>query len=344
MTRVPIGISDFEKIRTGDYYFVDKSMFIADILRSGAEVTLLPRPRRFGKTLNLSMLRHFLDMDRDSRPHFKGLAVEKQSDVYAQLGSRPTVYLTFKDVKAPDFENCIRAIGRQLAYLFQERQALVLPEATEGFERTLFTEIAARTSQTDDLQDALFLLTRLLHRVTGRKVVVLIDEYDMPIHAGHQYGYYAEIIAFMRNLLSSAFKDNPHLHKGVVTGILRVAKESIFSGFNNCIVHTLIDEEYAPYFGFTEDEVVRALDAFSLGERIEEIRAWYNGYRFGTQTVYNPWSIIRYIHGSGSVDQAPEPYWVNTSDNEMIRSLIVEEQTVLVSELEALLQGGTVQT
>jgi hypothetical protein len=182
-------------------------------------------------------------------------------------------------------------------------------------------------------------LTKLLSQATGKQVVVLIDEYDMPIHAGHHNGYYREIVAFMRNFLSGAFKDNPHLHKGVLTGILRIAKESIFSGFNNPAVHTILDEAYAEHFGFTEDEVATTLTIFDLTDRTDEVRMWYNGYQFGTHTIYNPWAIMRYVDNARFPTSRAEPYWINTSDNLLIKRLVVGQNAVSRNDLEKLLSS-----
>ncbi|MDJ0838106.1 MAG: AAA family ATPase [Acidobacteriota bacterium] len=340
MTRpIPIGVSNFEKLRTGNYYYVDKSLLIADVVRSGAEVILLSRPRRFGKTINLSMLHCFFDNAVDNAELFKGLAVTECSDVWAHRGQYPTVFLTFKDLKFDTYDSCHRTLARQMARLFLHHEQVIEQAEPRGIDRKLVTDIIAGNAHTSDLQDALTLLTMLLHRATNRKVMVLIDEYDTPIHAGHHHGYYDEVVGFMHNLLSGALKDNHHLEKGILTGILRIAKESIFSGLNNMDVHTLLDEPFAEHFGFTTREVDRVLIDAGIPDRGEEIRNWYNGYRFGKETMYNPWSMMKL---AANPQMPCRPYWVNTSDNQLTKDLIIEKKAIPTRELETLLRGETV--
>ncbi|MDJ0841743.1 MAG: AAA family ATPase [Acidobacteriota bacterium] len=337
MQPIPIGISNFKKLRTADYAFIDKSMLIADVVRSGAEVILLPRPRRFGKTLNLSMLHHFFDRsDPGGAVLFEGLTVCDHPDVMKHQGRYPVVFLTFKDVKFEDYDSCYQAIARIIARLFLTYKTAIEKAQPEHVDADMVHAIIDRKAHPVDLQDALALLTNLIERGTGIKPIVLLDEYDAPIHAGYRHGFYNKIISFMRNLLSGAFKDNDHLEKGVVTGILRIAKESIFSGFNNPDIHTILDEPYARHFGFTEEEVSNFLARRGLTDREAEIRSWYNGYRFGGHTVYNPWSIMKMAADPGAPLRS---YWVNTSDNQLIQSLITKERAVLPEDLEILLRG-----
>jgi len=342
--QIPIGISDFKKLRTGDYYYVDKSELITDVVHSGAEIILLPRPRRFGKTINLSMLRYFFDMTlADGATLFEGLQVARDAEVMTHCGAYPVVFLTFKDVKYSDYQSCHDVLARILAELFLDHEEVIVKAKPRGIEQTMVKTIMDGTAKTADLQGALALVTKLLHRATGKKAIVLIDEYDAPIHAGYRHVYYAEIIAFMRNLLSGAFKDNNHLEKGVVTGILRVAKESIFSGFNNPRVRTILDEEFSDRFGFTETEVARLLSDFNLQDRTAEVKRWYNGYRFGPHTIYNPWSIMQYTTDARFATAKAEPYWVNTSDNKLVHDLIVGKNAIQSEDLETLLAGGAVR-
>ncbi|MDJ0836342.1 MAG: AAA family ATPase, partial [Acidobacteriota bacterium] len=341
--RIPLGISDFKELRTENYYFVDKSMLIADIMQSGAKVILLPRPRRFGKTLNMSMLQYFFDdSDPTNADLFNGLAVCGQQDVMTRRGQYPTVFITFKDVKYETFEKCRRAMAKILGKLFLAHDEVIRRAEPRGVDKTSVDQIQAGTADGIDLQDALALLTELIHRGVGKKPIVLVDEYDAPIHAGLRYGYYDRIIGFMRNLLSGGFKDNSHLEKGVLTGILRVAKESIFSGFNNLSVSTILEEEFSNHFGFTEEEVTGVLDDFELSYKKEEVRNWYNGYRFGSHTIYNPWSIMQYTHHARFPNATAGAYWVNTSDNRMIRDLALSDDGILKEDLEMLLRGDPV--
>ena len=340
---IPIGISDFQKLRENGYYYVDKSMLIADVINSGAEVTLLPRPRRFGKTINLSMLRYFFDSGgQDGTGLFNNLKISDHAQLMQHQGAYPTLFLTLKDVKYSTYEDFFRAMADIIGQLFLDHGELLVEARPVGIEKRKVEAIRQGTAGNVDLQGALALLTKLLHRSTGQKVIVLIDEYDAPIHAGFLNGYYAEIIEFMRNFLSGAFKDNAHLQKGVVTGILRVANESIFSGFNNPRVCTLLDEAFSHHFGFTETEMEKILADFNLQHKQAEVRDWYNGYRFGSQTIYNPWSIMQYVNEAADSGKRPEAYWINTSDNHLIGDLITDQNAVQPEELKCLLAGGTV--
>lgn len=339
MQQIPIGVSDFPEIRTENYYFVDKSMLIADVVRGGAKVTLLPRPRRFGKTLNLSMLHTFFTMDEDHGDLFQDLAVAKHEDVMAHCGAYPTIFLTFKDLKFESYDQCYTALTGLLSSLFLEFEDQLEAAKPRGVEKQWVEDIFNGRAQDAIYQGSLALFSKLLHRATGRKVVILIDEYDMPIHVGFRHGYYQKIIGFMRNLLSGAYKDNKFLQKGVLTGIMRIAKESIFSGFNNSDVHTVLDNPYAQHFGFTWNEVDRILADTGQAERADQVKAWYNGYHVGDLTLFNPWSIMKMAAYPQSQLQA---YWVNTSDNQLIRKLITEENAISNRELEILLSGNPV--
>ena len=336
MPLIPVGVTDFRKLRLGSYYFIDKSMFIADIMRTGAEVTLLPRPRRFGKTMNFSMLYRFLDMRQDNAELFEGLAVSNHQDVMDHLGSWPTVFMSFKDIKYSDFNSCLKGLAFLLGDLIEEHEELIENSNPSRGDRMVLDSVVNHDLEPVSMERTLKVLTKLIHRATGKKAIVLIDEYDMPIHSGYANGYYEEIISFMRNLLSGAFKDNDHLHKGVLTGILRIAKESIFSGFNNPDVLTLLDEPFSEHFGFTETEVTKILEDVGMTNREAEVRKWYNGYRFGSHTIYNPWSIMK----MAAHPHVPlQPHWVNTSDNMLIRKLIKDENVMARRDLETLLSG-----
>ncbi|MDJ0837584.1 MAG: AAA family ATPase [Acidobacteriota bacterium] len=341
---IPIGITDFNELRTDGYYYVDKSMLIADIVRSGAKVILLPRPRRFGKTMNLSMLYYFFnDAGENSASLFEDLAVNGQADAMEHCAAYPTVFLTLKDLKSTGFPDFEIAVADLLSDLFIAHEKTILQANPRGLEKQKVRQIMDGAAPTASLESSLKLLMKLLHRATGKQVMVLIDEYDTPIHAGYKYGWYREIIGFMRNFLSGALKDNTDLKKGVLTGILRVAKESIFSGLNNLRVRTILDHEFSNHFGFTDTEVQRLLSDYQLEDRLAEVRCWYNGYRFGPHTVYNPWSIMQYTTDARFPGTTAEPYWVNTSDNQMIHDLIVDKRSIKREELEALLRGDPIR-
>ncbi|MCP4697608.1 MAG: AAA family ATPase [Gammaproteobacteria bacterium] len=340
MQQLPIGQSDFKKLREKGAYYVDKSLFIRKILQRPAEVILLPRPRRFGKTLNLSMLRYFFEKREESAARlFKGLAIEQDAEAMRHQGQYPVIFLTFKDCKEPTAKQCIYRIRSLLKDLYLEYKPHLYQELGRE-ERQGYDKITEEGGQTVNWEDALKFLMRLLRRQTGKQVIVLLDEYDTPIHAGQEYGYYDEIVLFMRNLLSGALKDNTDLEKGVLTGILRIAKESIFSGLNNPEVFSLLRPEFQEYFGFTEAEIEQLIEDFAIREA-DDLKDWYNGYLFGNQVIYNPWSVLNFL---ASDDRIPRPYWINTSSNSLLRDLVTRSEPEFQERMETLLAGGSVTT
>jgi len=284
--RIPLGISDFREIRDGGFFYVDKSPLIGEILDAGAKVILLPRPRRFGKTLQLSMLRYFF-ADPADRDLFEGLAIAGTEHM-AQQGTRPCIHLSLKDIKERDFASFLDRAASVLAQLFQEWES-ELDRVKPIFRKTVLA-IANEEATPRQLSEGLAHAAKMVAQLTGKKVVILIDEYDTPLHAAFTHGYYHEAVSFMRAFLGAALKDNPHLERGILTGILRVAKESIFSGLNNLQVFSVLHNRFAEYFGFTETEVQAMLDHFGLTEHLSRVRDWYNGYHIGGTVVYNPWA------------------------------------------------------
>ncbi len=279
---------------------------------------------------------------KDNASLFQGLAIHDHQDIMSHCGAYPTIFLTFKDIKYSSFADCIKAMKGVLSSLYLEFESVLEAANPRGVEKKWVHAILEGEADTTEYQNALALLTKLLHRATGKKTIVLIDEYDMPIHTGFKSGYYSDIIDFMRNLLSGAFKDNDSLEKGVLTGIMRIAKESIFSGFNNPRACTILDNEFSQYFGFTQAELDQILTDFQLENRANEVRTWYNGYQFGPHTIFNPWSIMQYVTAAQRPDAQAEPYWVNTSDNQLIRNLITEQDALSKADLETLLRGETI--
>jgi hypothetical protein len=335
---IPIGIDDFRKLREQGMEYVDKSHLIQGVLDKGAEVLLLPRPRRFGKTLNMTMLRCFFEKRaEDLSPIFSDLSIWQAGDAYrAHFQRYPVVFLTFKDVKVASFDDASSMIRAKLAALFEEHRALLDGGALTEGEAQRYRRVLTETADFAACASALLDLSTYLHRAHGEKVVILIDEYDAPIHAGYTHGYAPQILDFFRAFLSSGLKGNPHLFKAVLTGILRVAKESIFSGLNNLGVYTLLRPDFAKSFGFTEPEVAALLDRAGRTERARTVRAWYNGYVFGGEVVYNPWSILNYID---SPEPEPRPFWVSTSANELVRDALVAHAAEAQEDIEALLEG-----
>ena len=341
--KLPIGLSNFPELIREGYAYVDKSLLIQSVLDSSAKVLLLPRPRRFGKTLNLSMLRAFFDRDTPgSAELFRGLAIERAGEAYtAHRGRYPVVFLTLKDIKTNNWENCLGHLRQVIATECYRHEWLLDGNILNAEEQELFLAIKGRRASQYELEASLSHLLTWLERATGEQVVLLIDEYDTPIHAGYQSGFYEEITAFMRNWLSGALKDHASLKKGVLTGILRVARESIFSGLNNLAVAGILKAgPFADKFGFTEPEVEWLLADFGLSETLPDVREWYNGYRFGETVIYNPWSILNFIDDRPA---PPAPHWVNTSSNDLVRDLLESGGAEIREDLEALLAGGSVE-
>ena len=339
----PIGLSDFPRLIREGYCYVDKSLLIRSVLDSPAQVLLLPRPRRFGKTLNLSMLRAFFDRNMiDSAELFQGLAIERAGQEYTvHQGRYPVVFLTLKDVKTLNWDDCLGHLRQVISGEFKRHEMLLEGGFLDTEEQKQFQKVRACECAGYELERSLSNLLTWLERATGEQVVLLIDEYDTPIHAGYQSGFYEEITGFMRNWLSGALKDHASLKKGVLTGILRVARESIFSGLNNLAVAGILKTgPFADKFGFTEPEVAQLLADSGLSETLPEARKWYNGYLFGETIIYNPWSILNFIYERPA---PPTAYWVNTSSNDLVRELLESGGAEIREDLEALLAGGSVE-
>ncbi|MEG2290507.1 MAG: AAA family ATPase [Clostridium sp.] len=340
MKKINLGISDFKKIIDTNSYFIDKTLIVKEFLEDTGEIVLVPRPRRFGKTLNMSILRCFLEKSTEDTSYlFKGLNIEKETEIMKKQGSFSLIYLTFKDDKHNSFKKFIDVFSHKVSSLYGSFKYLL--ESIDDIEKEYFNNILYRKSSVGELEISLLKLTEYINKVTKEKVIILIDEYDTPIHAGHFENYYNEIIGFMRNFLSAALKDNVNIEKAMLTGILRVAKESIFSGMNNLKVYTLLSEEYSKFFGFTEEEISSVLEDFNCIDEVNEFKSWYNGYKFGSETIYNPWSVLYYL--SERVREF-KPYWVNTADDKIIKSLLAEGTEEIKVGLENLYNGGYVES
>ncbi|MDM8558932.1 AAA family ATPase [Candidatus Parabeggiatoa sp. HSG14] len=339
--KLPIGVSDFRKLRENNYYYIDKSLFIKEVINRSSEVLLLPRPRRFGKTLNLSMLRYFLEKREENlAPLFEGLAIEQDTEIMQHQGEYSVIFLTFKSCKGSSIEECLSQIRSLLIELYLEHQPQIYSQLNE-YERKTYDKILTEEKQLIHWQNALKFLMRWFHQQTGKRVIVLLDEYDAPIHAGQEHGYYEEIVGFMKILLGNILKDNSDLEKGVVTGVLRIAKESIFSDLNNLDVLSLLRSEFDEYFGFTSAEIEKLSQDFALAELLETLKKWYNGYLFGNRVIYNPWSIISFLM---SEDRFPRPYWINTASDSLLRDIITRTDPDFQEQIEILLSGSTITT
>ncbi|VEN72694.1 PD-(D/E)XK nuclease superfamily protein [Candidatus Desulfarcum epimagneticum] len=342
MKRLPVGISDFKKVMEESRYFADKSLLIKEILNEDAEIVLLPRPRRFGKTLNLSMLRYFFETTDDraqTRKLFQGLKIEKEEEFKAHAGRYPVIYLTLKDIKAPAFEKSLKHIKRLISNEFQRHDYLLESDFLSDLQKQNFNRVLTLKAQEELFEASLYDLSVYLHRHHSQKPVILIDEYDTPLHAAYVEGYYKEIISFFRTFFGAGLKDNGHIFKGVLTGILRIARESIFSGMNNLGVYSVISRKFSDKFGLTEEEVLDLFKYYQQEDKIPVAHEWYNGYMFDQSVIYNPWSIINYM---SNMPDDPKPYWAHTSSNKIIRDLVRESPDGLKSELYDLLKDRPV--
>ena len=338
--KIGIGTSDFRKLRTLKYYYIDKSMYIKDIIDNASEVALTTRPRRFGKTLNMSMLRYFFDCDiKDSREMFNGLKIMEQGEKYtSKLGAYPCIYLTLKDLDVSKFEYMITQLKTEMLEIYYEKRYLLDGDNIAEGERTIFNKILSATASEMEIINSVKMLSKLLYRHYEKPVMLFIDEYDVPIQAAYVKGFYNEAIDFLKNFYRTTFKDNPYLEKTVLTGVSRVAKESIFSGANNFKVFTVLDNEFADDFGITSEEMDKVIEDFDVEDEKEEIKKWYDGYRIGNvEGIYNPWSILNYL-----TDKQLKPYWVNTSSNDLIK-MTIKKSTTVKEKMERLLKGETIE-
>lgn len=333
---LPIGVSDFKLATTG-YYYVDKTLMIRDFLDKKPMVSLFTRPRRFGKTLNMDMLRVFFEKtNEDTSVYFKDKQIWQCGDYYTKhQGQYPVIFLTFKDVKSMTWEETFQKIRRLISLEFIRHNELETSSVLTAYEKEQYHLLAKDSGDEVDCQMGLQLLSLLLHKHYGRECIIIIDEYDTPIQQGHTCNFYPEIVNFMRNFFSGGLKDNPHLAFGFLTGILRVAKESIFSGMNNLKTYSILDDGYSPYFGFTEKEVKDMLRYYGKDDKYNELSEWYDGYRFGNTEIFNPWSVINYI----SDNCFPKAFWQSTGSNEIIGEIIQAATPEITKDLYKLLCG-----
>lgn len=338
---MPVGVDDFRQVRQ-EYYYVDKTDFIRQLMDGHAKATLVTRPRRFGKTLSLSMLYYFFTLKdaEANRALFAGCKIEQAGERYmAEQGARPVVFLSLKDVKEPDFDRMLAGLAELCKRVYYEFRYLLEGDVLILEEKAVFRAILAKTASPTDLQYSLSNLVAYLARYHQKSVLVLIDEYDAPIQRAWDRGYYDEAIDFMRNYLSSVLKSNPHLDFAVLTGVLRIAKESIFSSLNNLEVASVASGNYLDAMGFTYEEIEQMAADFKASDKLPEIKDWYDGYNFAGQEIYNPWSVVNYFRQNCQ----PAAYWVNTSGNAILKHLLREAAPAQVEELTELMHGGTVQ-
>ena len=336
-----VGNTSFADVVQSSYY-VDKTLLIRDLIDDHAAVTLFTRPRRFGKTLAMDMLKIFFEeSEEDTSVYFQDKKIWSCGEKYRNLqGKFPVISLTFKDVKFDSWKESLEAIRIVVRDEYMRHKELFSAEKIDPVEREYLCRMQAGTLTDVEYTRALLYLSRMLEKCHESKVLILIDEYDTPIQQGHSRGFYNEVITFMRNFMSGGLKDNSALAFGVLTGILRVSKENLFSGLNNPVVNSVLDDKYSEYFGFTEEEVMAMAGYFGHSEKMSEIREWYDGYRFGHTEIYNPWSVANYFQNNCQ----PKPFWTNTSDNEIIREIIASLTPEIAENLFDLMQDKTVQT
>ena len=340
---IPVGISNFEKIRNGGFYYIDKTGLIAELVRSSAEVTLITRPRRFGKTLGMSMLESFFDIRKDSKKLFDGLEISHQKNLCEKwMNQWPVVFLSLKNVDGIHFSDAYQQLVYEISLLYQQHDNLLKSTALSDRDKFLFKQLQERQAGKTDIMRSLQFLTRLLEQHYGKKVILLIDEYDVPIAKANSHGYYNEMMDVIKGLMQ-ALKDNPSLHFAVITGCLKIAKESIFTGTNNFVSDTITNSRLNEYFGFVQHEVDQLLLSADFTDKASAMKEWYDGYHFGTFDVYCPWDVMNYLLELQRNPQAsPVSYWKNTSDNAIIRALIDFAGSSITKILETLMAGGSI--
>ena len=332
MKKIPIGIDDFKKIRENNYYYIDKTNFIEEIGKNVGKTLLFTRPRRFGKTLNMSMLKYFFDIKNkeENKKLFQNLYIEK-SDFFKEQGAYPVVYISLKGIKADTWESSFFLIKSLISSIYNEFE--YIREKLNESQLESFNKIWLKKDD-GEYRNALKNLTSFLHEYYKKEVILLIDEYDSPLINAYEHGYYDKAIVFFQVFYGEALKTNPYLRMGIMTGIIRVIKAGIFSDLNNLKVYSILEKEYSDFYGFTQEEVEKALKDFNIEYELPEVKAWYDGYRFGNSDVYNPWSILNFIQS-----EELRPYWIETSGNFLINNILKNVSTETIEILEHLFNG-----
>ncbi len=342
---IPIGIEDFKEIIDKDYYFVDKTLLIKGVLDNGSKITLFTRPRRFGKTLNMSILRRFFEKTEEDNSYlFDRLLISGAGEKYHKyMGQYPVISISLKSMKQPSFEFALTEFKRIISNEFRRHREIVESDKIFDSDKEDFLNICNRRGDYSMYNTSLNFLSNCLCEVYGQKVIVLIDEYDVPLENAYFNGFYDEMINLIRSVFESVLKTNDSLEFGVLTGCLRISKESIFTGLNNLSVHSVTDNSFASYFGFTENEVKEILKYYNLLDCFKEIKQWYDGYLFGETEIYNPWSVLKYIQFAlNNKNHIPQTYWVNTSSNNIIHELITKSDRKIRGDIEKLITGKNI--
>ena len=342
--KLPVGIEDFEKLRKEGFYYIDKTGLIRDLLNHWGEVNLFTRPRRFGKTLNMSMLKNFFEIGAD-KTLFDGLTISKETALCERyMGKYPVIFISLKGVDGLNFEEACGALRRIIRAEASRFRMLLSSEKIADEDKQLFLRILQEKDTFDDVRDSLRMLSSLLKQCFSEKVILLIDEYDVPLDKAFQHGYYEEMVSLIRGLFGQALKTNEFLQFAVLTGCLRVSKESIFTGLNNFKILSITDARFDEHFGFTEAEVNQLLTDYQLEEHLAETKEWYDGYRFGDTNIYCPWDVISYVdHISADPHAEPEAFWINTSGNDLVKRFIDKADKTTQNEIERLIAGEAIE-
>ena len=350
--QVALGVEDFKEVIDKGGYFVDKTLMIKELIESSAKVTLFTRPRRFGKTLNQFMIRRFFEEERtrsgeriDNGYLFDGLKIaECGEDILSHQQQYPVIFLSLKSAKQPNFEEAYKKLCGEIAGEFRRHQYLLEGSSLADEQKIVFQKIMTKQSDYSEYNDALKFLSECLWQHHGKSAFILIDEYDVPLENAYFEGFYDKMIQFIRSLFESALKTNPYLEKSVITGCLRISKESIFTGLNNLAIESVLSLNYPGAFGFTEPEVKEMMAYFDRADNYPELKRWYDGYCFGETEIYNPWSIINYLYmGKNDPKYLPRPYWSNTSSNSIVREMVGEADEDAKRDLETLINGGAIE-
>ena len=349
---LPIGIDNFEMLITRGYYFVDKTLLIKDLLDNKAAVNLFTRPRRFGKTLNISMLQYYFEDRRDEFTGekidnsylFEGLNIKGESEKYTKyIGKYPVINISLKSAKQGSLDLAFQCIREEISNEFKRHKYIIESDVLKT-EKEHFMKIVNNDKDMSLYITALKFLSDCLNKYHNEKVIILIDEYDVPLENAFFEGFYKEMIGFIRSLFESALKTNSSLEFSVMTGCLRISKESIFTGLNNLKIISILDDRYAEHFGFTDDEVIKICEDYNIQQKYETIKQWFNGYIFGETNVYNPWSVMQYVDDlKANINRLPKSYWANTSSNSIVKSLIERADDITKGEIEALIEGKTIE-
>lgn len=341
---LPIGIENFEEMINKEYYYVDKTLFIKELLDKMGKVNLYTRPRRFGKTLLLSMLKSYFDIKGDAKV-FNGLKIIDAGDRYtSHMNKYHVISLTLKSAKQNSFESAMEMLINEIAGEYSRHNYILESESIDEVTKEIFNRIYSGKAEYSEYKISLKLLCKCIFEATGTKPIVFIDEYDVPLESAYYNGYYDEMIDFIRSLFEGAFKTNDYLEFAVITGCLRISKESIFTGLNNLKINSILADNYDEFFGFTEEEIKEMLLVYNLDVKYDEVKNWYNGYVFGSANVYNPWSSIMYVDDHvANINRLPVSYWANTSSNSIIRDLIESADDIVKAEIEGLIAGGTIE-